>query len=139
MPLDQDVEKASPTRINNSKLTFSRRPYRLYVTDFDKIVAHQYRGEGTVEKPYTVDWLPEDPENPQTWNQVYKWSMTVFVAVATLAVAFCSSAYVGDVQGLLYEFESSVEVVTLGISVYVLGFAIGEFIFLVSQYNLSMF
>jgi hypothetical protein len=132
MTLDRDVEKASSTGTDNSKLTFARRPYRLYVTDFDKILVHQYRGEGTVEKPYIVDWLREDAENPQSWNQIYKWLMTAFVSIATLAVSFCSSAYVGDVTGLMDEFQCSVEVVTLGISLFVLGFATGEFSFHVS-------
>ncbi len=130
MTQNRDVEKASPVRTDNSKLTFGRRSYRLYVTNFDEILAYQYRGEGTIEKPYIVDWLSGDGENPQTWNPMYKWLLTVFVSFATLAIAFCSSAYVGDVNGLIHEFHCSTEVVTLGISVFVLGFAIGEFIVL---------
>jgi hypothetical protein len=134
MTVDRDVEKASPIRVtNSSKLTFSRRSYRPYVTNFHEILAHQYRGEGTIEKPYIIDWLPGDPENPQTWSQTYKWLLTIFVAMATLAVSFCSSAYVGEIRGLLYEFKCSTEVVTLGISLFVLGFAIGKFSFNVLQ------
>lgn len=54
-----------------------------------------------------------------------KWSLTMLVAVATLAVAFVSSAYSGGVRQIITEFQCSAEVVTLGISVFVLGFAIG--------------
>lgn len=124
MVIDKDVEKGYPTAI---KLADRRTPYHLYVTPFDKIHRHEYRGEGTSEKPYIVDWLPDDPENPQTWNDMYKWFLTLFVAVATLAVSFCSSAYTGAINGLLQDYGASDEIATLGISLFVLGFALGEF------------
>lgn len=44
---------------------------------------------------------------------------------ATLAVAFVSSAYSGGVEQILATFNVGEEVVTLGISLFVLGFAIG--------------
>lgn len=49
----------------------------------------------------------------------------MLVAIATLAVAFVSSAYSGGVDQILMEFGASQEVATLGISLFVLGFAIG--------------
>jgi len=130
MGIDKDVEKGYPTTTETLKLTDRRTPYHLYVTPFDKIYRHEYRGEGTSEKPYIIDWLPDDPENPQTWSDTYKWLLTVFVAIATLAVTFCSSVYTGDIDGLLQDYGVSVEVATLGISLFVLGFAVGKFIFL---------
>jgi hypothetical protein len=131
MTIYKDVEKGDPTNSDVFKLTSVRTPYQLYVTPFDEIYVYRYRGEGTLEKPYLVDWLPNDPENPQNWNQTYKWLLTIFVAIATLAVTFCSSAYVGDFQGLSQDFGASTEVITLGISFFVLGFAVGEFFFLI--------
>lgn len=47
------------------------------------------------------------------------------VAIATLAVAFVSSAYSGGSREVIAEFGCSQEVYTLGISLFVLGFAIG--------------
>jgi len=138
MTQNQDVEKASPVQTDNSKLTYARTSYRLYVTNFNEILAYQYRGEGTIEKPYIVDWISGDGENPQTWKEPYKWLLTTFVSIATLAIAFCSSAYVGDVNGLIQEFHCSTELVTSGISLFVLGFAIGEFSSHVLQSNLSL-
>jgi MFS family permease len=60
-----------------------------------------------------------------TW---YKWSITQLVAVATLAVAFVSSAYTGGLDKVIVEFGVSQEVVTLGVSLFVLGFALGPLI-----------
>lgn len=54
-----------------------------------------------------------------------KWTITILVAVATLAVAFVSSAYTGGIEEILSKFNIGTEVVTLGVSLFVLGFAIG--------------
>lgn len=74
--------------------TLKARPWRRYITPWDRIVSHDYPGQGTEEDPYLIDWLPgdePDPENPMTWKTSYKWVVTVTAAVATLAVAMASS------------------------------------------------
>ncbi|CAF1049269.1 unnamed protein product [Adineta steineri] len=113
---------------NRSKLNLTQTSYRPYVTSFEKIQFHQYRGKGTIEEPYMIDWLLEDAENCQTWNPTYKWALTIFVSVAATAVLFCSSVYVGEFDGLTQDFQPSREIITLGISVNVLGFALGPLI-----------
>ena len=50
-----------------------------------------------------------------------KWSLTVLVAIATLAVAFVSSAYTGGVNQMITDLHTTDEVVVLGISLFVLG------------------
>lgn len=47
---------------------------------------------------------------------------------ATLAVSFVSSAYSGGVKEIIETFNVGSEVVTLGVSLFVLGFAIGPLI-----------
>lgn len=59
------------------------------------------------------------------FSQVKKWFITLTVALATLAVAFVSSAYSGGAEEVIRTFGVSQEVYTLGISLFVLGFAIG--------------
>lgn len=129
MKIGTDVEKGYPAKIDRSNLNVTRTPYRPYVTSFEKIESYQYRGKGTSGEPYTIDWLSEDPENPQTWNTLYKWMLAIFVSVAATVVIFCSSVYVGEFDGLTKNFQASREVITLGISLNVLGFALGEFLF----------
>ena len=91
----------------------------------DAVLNHPYRGSGTKEDPYLVEYLPNDPRNPMTWPLWKKWFITMAVAIATLAVAFVSTAYSGTVIQVIEEFHCSKEVATLGISLFVLGFAIG--------------
>lgn len=47
------------------------------------------------------------------------------MAIATLAVSFCSSAYTGGLEQVIRGFNVSEEIVTLGVSLFVLGFALG--------------
>lgn len=54
-----------------------------------------------------------------------KWSYTILVVRATLAVALVSSAYTGGLPQILEEFNISSEVGTLRVSLFVVGFAIG--------------
>ena len=75
-----------------------------------------------------MSWIDNDPRNPLLFSEVKKWTITALVAVATLAVAFVSSAYSGGVDQILREFGTSQELGILGVSLFVLGFAIGPLI-----------
>jgi len=79
----------------SSGMGLRKRPWRRYVTPWQRILTHTYHGEGTENEPYVVDWIDGerggDPENPMTWGAAYKWRVTMAVAVATLAVAMASS------------------------------------------------
>lgn len=50
------------------------------------------------------------------------------MAIATLSVAFSSSVYTGGIQEIIEEFRCTEEIATLGVSLFVLGFAIGPLV-----------
>lgn len=89
------------------------------------VLNHEYNGSGTEEDPYRVEFIPNDPRDPMGFAMWKKWAITLLVAFATLAVAFVSSAYTGGVNQIISGFHTSDEVVVLGVSLFVLGFAIG--------------
>lgn len=89
------------------------------------IVNWEYDGEGTEEDPFVVEWIENDPRNPMTFAKTKKWIMALAVANSVLVVSFCSSAFSGGIQQIMREFSVSQEVVTLGVSLFVLGFALG--------------
>ncbi|ROW02390.1 hypothetical protein VMCG_06098 [Cytospora schulzeri] len=120
--MEKDVESHRPTRISH----FKRVCDQAIVTD-DILHAH-YEGAGTEESPYVVVWLDDDPVNPMNYSSLKKWFITALVAIATLAVAFVSSAYSGGEIYIIYEFGVKQIIATLGISLFVLGFAIGPLI-----------
>ena len=89
------------------------------------ILNHQYPGHGTVDSPYIVDFLPDDAHDPLQYPSWKKWAITLLQAIATLAVAFVSTAFSGGIEEVIEAFHISTEVAILGISLFVLGFAIG--------------
>ena len=95
----------------------------------DKILCdYKYAGDGTSTSPYLVQFLPNDPEDAQTFSTRRKWSITLLEAMSCLAVTFASSAYSGAIRDVVRSFDVSMEVATLGVSLFVLGFAVGPLI-----------
>lgn len=115
---NQDIESGRE-RISHWKLITDQGITTKEIEEWD------YDGEGTEEDPYVVEWIENDPRNPMEWSKTRKWIMALAVANSVLVVSFCSSAFSGGIQQIMKEFSVSQEVVTLGVSLFVLGFALG--------------
>jgi MFS family permease len=89
------------------------------------VADYPYAGSGTEDDPYVVQWLPNDFRNPLQLKPALKWLITVVAALETLVVALVSSAYTGGIIQIEEQFGATTEVATLGVSLYVLGFALG--------------
>ncbi|XWX01705.1 hypothetical protein V2A60_009734 [Cordyceps javanica] len=89
------------------------------------VVDHRYPGKGSAESPFVVDFLPQDAYDPFSFSNARKWMIVAVQASATLAVSFASSAYSGGIREIFLDFRVSQEVAILGISLFVLGFALG--------------
>lgn len=87
----------------------------------DDRLPNPYPGSGTLEDPYLVDFLPGERANPYNWSSGYRWGVTAVVAVSTLCIAFCSSAYASTLGDIERRFHVSTEVGIVGLSLYVLG------------------
>ena len=88
-------------------------------------INHRYNGEGTEESPYIVDFLPQDSYNPMQYPSWKKWTVTLLNAMAALAVTFVSSAFSASILEIVKQFNVDSEIAILGISLFVVGFAIG--------------
>ncbi|OJD35687.1 mfs multidrug transporter [Diplodia corticola] len=122
MTAEKDVESGRIARIPHFKRVLDQAAVN------DDIINAHYEGSGTDEDPYIVAWLDDDPVNPMNYPIAVKWTITGLVAIATLAVAFVSSAYSGGIKEIMIEFGVVQIIATLGISLFVLGFAIGPLI-----------
>ena len=89
------------------------------------IATSPYNGAGTVEDPFIVEFQKDDMSNPMNWGQVRKWFLTAIVTFSVFAVTFTSSAYSVSAGEIMTEFDISSTVFITGVSVFVLGFAIG--------------
>lgn len=90
-----------------------------------EVMDHAYVGSGTVDDPYVVQWMSKDFRNPLQLSAPMKWFITLIAALETLVVALVSSAYTGGIVQIEEQFLVTTEVATLGVSLYVLGFALG--------------
>jgi hypothetical protein len=118
------IDVVEPPKPNNDLTWFKRQFDHASITP--AVLAWKYSGQGTPESPYVVDFLPDDKRNPFLFPTWYKWTITVFKAIAVLAVAFVSTAYSAAVGEIIDEFHiRSPELAISGISLFVLGFAVG--------------
>ncbi|KAF5973963.1 major facilitator superfamily transporter [Fusarium bulbicola] len=87
---------------------------------------------GTVRDPDStiIGWNdPDDPDNPKNWPNRRKWMITVSLGMLSWVVTFASSIFSTATRPAAKEFGVSVEVMTLGTSLFVLGFAFGPLVF----------
>jgi hypothetical protein len=116
----EKIESSAPTKIPYWRMVFDQG----VVTQ--QIIDHPYPGSGTDDDPFAVTWITDDPRNPMNFSETKKWFFTMLVAIATLAVSLVSSAYTGGIQEIMRDFNIGQEVATLGVSLFVLGFAVSS-------------
>ncbi|RHZ62104.1 hypothetical protein CDV55_104967 [Aspergillus turcosus] len=79
---------------------------------------------------YVVEFAgPDDPLHPQNWSIKKKIAVSVMLAYTTFNATFTSSIYSTANSVVSSKFHVSTEVGTLGLSLYVLGFACGPTFF----------
>jgi len=94
----------------------------------DELLYVSYLGAGTRGDPYVVRWETYDSWNPLQYSAARKWSITIITGLATFVVAFCTSAYSSGGPGIKADFGVKDEEITLGLSLFILGFAIGPLV-----------
>ncbi|KAJ5679085.1 hypothetical protein N7462_007329 [Penicillium macrosclerotiorum] len=81
----------------------------------------------TADPNYEVDWDGEDDlENPKNWSLRYKALGLLFLSWNTLIVVLYSTSYTSGVELIADEFGQSQTVVTLGLTFYLIGLAMGS-------------
>ncbi|KAJ6038238.1 hypothetical protein N7460_008009 [Penicillium canescens] len=81
----------------------------------------------TADPNYEVDWEGEDDsENPKNWTLGYKAMGVFFLAWNTLVVVLYSTSYTSGTTPIADEFGESETIVTLGLTFYLMGLAIGS-------------
>ncbi|KAH8817382.1 MFS transporter [Xylogone sp. PMI_703] len=122
---DDDI----PQRVKGSSRRMSRIQSLLLHTHLDDDICNQnYAGNGTDDDPYIVDYLHNDRQDAMNFSKGRKWAIAVLQSLATFAVTFASSVYASGIGGVMQRFDVSQEVATLGLSLFVLGFALGPLI-----------
>ncbi|KAL2828609.1 putative MFS multidrug transporter [Aspergillus pseudoustus] len=126
------ISEGKASGIQDETPLLSKLPFwRLVVNQSkiaDEVLHHPYAGSGTENDPFVVTWPPSDPRNPMNFRPAIKWFITILASFITLTVALVSSAFSGGMGQIAAEFAVEDEIVILGVSLFVLGFAIGPLI-----------
>ncbi|KAJ8102607.1 major facilitator superfamily domain-containing protein [Lipomyces tetrasporus] len=127
----QDVERSDSVSARE-RLELSRIRSGAVDMDLDEQEQELQRGMSRVDSknPDVVGWDgPNDPANPFNWPNRKKWRITLIVALVTFCVAFASSVFTAGISSIAEEFHISSTVATLGLTLYVVGFATGPLVF----------
>ncbi|KAI9700475.1 MAG: hypothetical protein M1820_006774 [Bogoriella megaspora] len=76
-----------------------------------------------------IDWLPNDPANPRKWSTGKKFFVTFEICFLTTSVYIGSAIYTAGLEGVVEKFHVSQVAATLGLSLFVIGYATGPMIF----------
>lgn len=68
-------------------------------------------------------------EDPLSWHAGKKWLCTTIIVAMTTTISLCSSIHTAVVADVAQSFNCSRTVATLGVSTFLVGFAIGPLIF----------
>ena len=75
-----------------------------------------------------VDWTTNDPQNPQNWSTPKKIFVTFEICLLTTSVYIGSAIYTAGLEGLVAEYHISPVRALLGLTLFVLGYALGPMI-----------
>ncbi|KAF2426541.1 MFS general substrate transporter [Tothia fuscella] len=82
-----------------------------------------------LKDPNLIEWdSPTDPQNPMNFSQRRRWIITASLGAMTFSITFASSVFSQATSVTATLFSVSDEVMILGTSLFVLGFAIGPLI-----------
>ncbi|KAL2824619.1 major facilitator superfamily domain-containing protein [Aspergillus cavernicola] len=82
---------------------------------------------GTADPSYEVDFENEDdPANPKNWTLKYKGMSIAMLSWNTLVIVLHSTSYTSGISVIGEEFGTSNTIVTLGLTFYLIGLAIGS-------------
>lgn len=103
-------------------------------TEAERAVSHAWTGTSIASNAsrhpdFEVTFDPDDPLNPQNWSLLYRGWVIFSVSICCWVVVLYSTSYTASMPGLMEEFNvSNPTVVTLGLTTYLLGLAVGSLV-----------
>ena len=75
-----------------------------------------------------VTWTPNDPDNPRNWSTPRTLFVTFQICLLTTSVYIGSAIYTAGLQGIEEQFHMSPVKALLGLTLFVLGYALGPMV-----------
>ncbi|KAG9950859.1 MFS general substrate transporter, partial [Aureobasidium melanogenum] len=133
--MEQAIEREDPAEIEKKidserSSTSGRTPSeienihsRLWLSE-DEAYAHA-KAHPDETREIFITFAPDDKDNPRNWSKAKRWYITCFASSLNVLTCLAAGGYSSGVGQLVEEFGVSDEVGTVGLSMYILGFAIG--------------
>ncbi|GJF00169.1 MFS general substrate transporter [Phanerochaete sordida] len=118
----------SEAHMPHRESTVAHEVLHLHPHDAEKatIAAMEREEERVYDNPNIVDWYgPGDPECPENWSFWKKTFVTYQIAHITFAIYIGSAIFAPGIPDLAEKFGISLVAGNLGITMFVLGYAIG--------------
>ena len=75
-----------------------------------------------------VEFSPNDPQNPRNWSTLKKLFVTFEICLLTTSVYIGSAIYTAGLQGIAVDFNISPVKALLGLTLFVVGYALGPMV-----------
>ena len=75
-----------------------------------------------------IDWLPDDPHNPQNWSTGKKFFVTFQICLLTTSVYIGSAIYTAGIEDVMHQFHVGEVAALLGLSLFVIGYGLGPMV-----------
>ena len=130
---ETDLEKLETVRTIASVRTAPYSTDRMraeQILDMERTKSIPIAPQKTSDGIILVDWYnTDDPENPQNWS-TFKKSLVVFVLCFYTWAVYCAGPiYAAATDGIVEEFGVSPVAASVGLSLYVLAYGIGDLLF----------
>ena len=79
-----------------------------------------------------VDWNLDDPQNPRNWSTPKKLFVTFQICLLTTSVYIGSAIYTAGLEGIEAQFHVSPVKALLGLTLFVIGYALGPMVWVCS-------
>ncbi|KAL4877625.1 MFS general substrate transporter [Aspergillus karnatakaensis] len=133
--ISTDSDTTSDTDVERGSEEIDEDIIRRLVTqqsyhDLEKNQSRLIKPTTTSDGLILVDWYTsDDPENPQNWSAGKKNFIAAIICLYSFVVYFGSSISIGATPEVIEKFGVTIEVSSLALAFYVLGYGIGPLLF----------
>ncbi|KAF2723358.1 MFS general substrate transporter [Polychaeton citri CBS 116435] len=110
----------SPRRIENGI------PNALLLNEDDALI--KARAQPNDTQPIWITFSGHDPSNPRNWPKWQKWYITCFCSMLNIVTCICAGGFSSAAEEIATDLGVSAEAATVGLSMYILGFAVGPMV-----------
>lgn len=122
-------EELDPSLLKRYAISVTSTPTSSRMFEVDNHVPEKRTVDAELGKDYLlVDWNENDPHNPKNWSTSKKLFVTFQICLLTTSVYIGSAIYTAGIEGITKQFEVSEVRALLGLTLFVLGYALGPMI-----------